>query len=77
MQVRVRNLDLPEDRDLLWQSFNTLIPREREGIIIYDKNNRAVARSYEVARVTYELGVWHEKDGSLDVVTIWVKGIKV
>lgn len=78
MQIKVRNLDLPQDKDLLWQSFNTVIPREKEGIIIVDRGHPAEPiRSYEVARLTYELSTWHDKDGSLDTVTIWVKQIRV
>lgn len=78
MQIKVRDLDKPEAQDLLWQSFNTVIPREKEGIIIVDRKHPGEPlRTYEVARLTYELSTWHDKDGSLDTVTIWVKQIRV
>lgn len=77
MQVKVRCLDMPQEKDLLWQSFNTLIPREKEGVIIINRATPNRVETYEVARVTYELSVWHEKDGSMDTVTVWVKKIRV
>jgi hypothetical protein len=78
MLVKVRCLDMPKEDDLLWQSFNCQIPREKEGVIIIDRAKPdALVKTYEVARITYEMSIWHEKDGSLDTVTIWVKKIRV
>ena len=70
MQVEVRCLDLKDDADLVWASYNTPLPRVGEGIIVTGQD----CQLYEVVRLTHHLKTWHEKEGSFDKTVIWVKG---